>query len=80
MDLGSGIVMAFDECPPYPADYDYLARSLERTIRWARRCKAAMTNEKQALFGIIQGGKCRGNVGDWFSRLCHWWLKCRGTK
>lgn len=56
MDLGSDIVMAFDECPPYPADHDYLARSLERTIRWARRCKAAMTSEKQALFGIIQGG------------------------
>ncbi|MFW6022774.1 MAG: tRNA guanosine(34) transglycosylase Tgt [Halanaerobiaceae bacterium] len=56
MDLGSDIVMAFDECPPYPAEYDYLARSLERTIRWARRSKSAMTNEKQALFGIIQGG------------------------
>lgn len=56
MDLGSDIVMAFDECPPYPADYDYIARSLERTIRWAKRCKKAMTAEDQALFGIIQGG------------------------
>lgn len=56
MDLGSDIVMAFDECPPYPAEYDYLARSLERTIRWAKRCKKVMTNEDQALFGIIQGG------------------------
>lgn len=56
MDLGSDIVMAFDECPPYPADYDYIAKSLERTIRWAKRCKKAMTAEDQALFGIIQGG------------------------
>ncbi|MFP4660733.1 MAG: tRNA guanosine(34) transglycosylase Tgt [Halanaerobiales bacterium] len=56
MDLGSDIVMAFDECPPYPAEYDYVARSLEMTIRWAERSKKAMTNEKQALFGIIQGG------------------------
>lgn len=56
MDLGSDIVMAFDECPPYHADYDYIARSLERTIRWAKRCKEAMRSENQALFGIIQGG------------------------
>lgn len=56
MDLGSDIVMAFDECPPYPAEYDYVARSLEMTLRWAERSKKAMTNEKQALFGIIQGG------------------------
>lgn len=56
MDLGSDIVMAFDECPPYPAEYDYVARSLEMTLRWAKRSKKAMTNDKQALFGIIQGG------------------------
>ncbi|NLM98275.1 MAG: tRNA-guanine transglycosylase, partial [Halanaerobiaceae bacterium] len=55
MDLGSDIVMAFDECPPYHADYDYIARFLERTIRWAKRCKEAMRSENQALFGIIQG-------------------------
>ncbi len=56
MDLGSDIVMAFDECPPYPAEYDYVARSLDMTLRWAERSKKAMTNDKQALFGIIQGG------------------------
>lgn len=56
MDLGADIVMAFDECPPYPADYDYLKTSLERTVRWAVRSKKAMTSEKQSLFGIIQGG------------------------
>lgn len=55
--LGSDIMMAFDECTPYPADYDYARNSLERTIRWAKRCKAAHKNpDKQALFGIIQGG------------------------
>lgn len=56
MDLGSDIVMVFDECPPYPSEYDYVAESLERTIRWAKRSKEAMTNKEQALFGIVQGG------------------------
>ena len=55
--LGSDIMMAFDECAPYPADYDYVKKSLERTTRWAKRCKDAHKNpEKQALFGIVQGG------------------------
>lgn len=55
--LGADIIMAFDECAPYPADYDYVKNSLERTTRWARRCKEIHKNtEKQALFGIIQGG------------------------
>lgn len=55
--LGSDIMMAFDECTPYPADYDYAKNSLERTIRWAKRCKDAHKNpDRQALFGIIQGG------------------------
>jgi queuine tRNA-ribosyltransferase len=55
--LGADIIMAFDECPPYPADYDYVKQSLERTTRWAERCLAshARPNE-QALFGIVQGG------------------------
>ncbi|WP_265443566.1 tRNA guanosine(34) transglycosylase Tgt [Acetivibrio straminisolvens] len=56
-DLGADIIMAFDECIPYPADYDYAKKSLERTTRWAKRCKEAHRNpEKQALFGIVQGG------------------------
>ena len=55
--LGSDIMMAFDECTPYPADYEYAKKSLERTIRWAKRCINAHKNpDKQALFGIIQGG------------------------
>jgi len=55
-NLGSDIVMAFDECPPYPADRSYVDNSLERTIRWAERCKIEMKDSNQALFGIIQGG------------------------
>lgn len=56
-DLGSDIIMAFDECIPYPADRDYAKKSLERTTRWAERCRAAHKNTgSQALFGIVQGG------------------------
>jgi len=54
--LGSDIVMAFDECVPYPADFDYTKQSLDRTLRWAKRCKDAMTRDDQGLFGIVQGG------------------------
>ena len=56
MALGSDIVMAFDECVPYPADYDYAKRSTDRTTRWAKRCKETMTSESQGLFAIVQGG------------------------
>ena len=55
--LGSDIMMAFDECAPYPADRDYVKKSLERTTRWLKRCNDAHKNkDKQALFGIVQGG------------------------
>jgi len=58
--LGSDIMMAFDECAPYPADHDYVKKSLERTTRWAKRCKEAHKNpDRQALFGIVQGGMYR---------------------
>ena len=56
-DLGSDIVMAFDECVPYPADFAYTKQSTERTTRWAIRSKKAMEGaENQGLFGIVQGG------------------------
>ena len=55
-DLGADIIMAFDECCPYPSTYEYTKNSMERTTRWAKRCKDAHTTENQALFGIIQGG------------------------
>ncbi|MBI3592228.1 MAG: tRNA guanosine(34) transglycosylase Tgt [Nitrospirae bacterium] len=53
--LGSEIAMAFDECTPYPSEYDYAVKSLELTTKWARQCKEFLTS-RQALFGIIQGG------------------------
>ena len=55
-DLGADIIMAFDECCPYPSTYEYTKQSMERTTRWAKRCKQAHKTENQALFGIIQGG------------------------
>lgn len=54
--LGADIIMAFDECIPYPADREYAEKSVERTLRWAARCQAAHTRTDQALFGICQGG------------------------
>ena len=56
-DLGADIIMAFDECVEYPATYEYTKQSMERTTRWAERCKIAHKDvEKQGLFGIVQGG------------------------
>lgn len=53
--LGSDIMMAFDECIPYPATKEYTLKSIHRTQRWMERCIKAWDSEKQALFGIIQG-------------------------
>lgn len=55
-DLGSDIAMAFDECIPYPADYEYARKSTERTTRWAKRCIKAHQRTDRGIFGIIQGG------------------------
>ena len=60
-DLGSDIMMSFDECPPFPAEYDYVKQSIERTTRWAHRglehhIKSGH-DKHQALFGIVQGGE-----------------------
>ena len=56
-NLGSDIMMSFDECAPYPVTYEYIRDSYKRTSRWAKRGKDANKNpETQALFGIIQGG------------------------
>lgn len=54
--LGADIIMSFDECIPYPSDYEYVKKSTERTLRWAKRGKDAHKREDQALFGIVQGG------------------------
>ncbi|MCI8777571.1 MAG: tRNA guanosine(34) transglycosylase Tgt [Bacilli bacterium] len=55
--LDSDIAMSFDECIPYPADYEYAKKSTERTLRWAKRGKDAFSNPNQSLFGIVQGGE-----------------------
>ncbi|MBX7219693.1 MAG: tRNA guanosine(34) transglycosylase Tgt [Blastocatellia bacterium] len=58
--LGSNIVMAFDECTPYPAKYEQVRQSLQLTSRWAKRCRLAFDSmadrQWQSLFGIVQGG------------------------
>jgi queuine tRNA-ribosyltransferase len=66
--LGSDIAMTFDECTPYPAEYDYAVKSLELTTKWANQCKQYLvdrqtsdlssfrSSELPSLFGIIQGG------------------------
>ena len=54
--LGADIMMAFDECIPHPATRAYVAESTARSSRWAARCKAARTDQRAALFGIVQGG------------------------
>ncbi|MFH1349773.1 MAG: tRNA guanosine(34) transglycosylase Tgt [Pseudomonadota bacterium] len=57
--LGADIIMAFDECAPYPADYDYVLNSVKLTTRWARICTERKKDSNQALFGIVQGGMYR---------------------
>jgi queuine tRNA-ribosyltransferase len=54
--LGADIIMSFDECAPYPADYEYVLNSVRLTSLWARRCIAHKEGNNQALFGIVQGG------------------------
>lgn len=54
--LGADVIMCFDECTPWPCPAEHLKKAVERTIRWAGQCKAAHTNDKQLLFGIVQGG------------------------
>jgi len=54
--LNSDIVMAFDECTPYPADYQTAKQSMEMSMRWAERSKRAHEGNPNALFGIVQGG------------------------
>lgn len=53
--LGADIIMAFDECSPYPCDWETARAGVERTTRWAERCLTAHRRDNQALFGIVQG-------------------------
>ncbi|MCL2336572.1 MAG: tRNA guanosine(34) transglycosylase Tgt [Firmicutes bacterium] len=59
MALGADVVMAFDECAPYPCSYENARAAAERTSRWAKRCLDTHRRPDQALFGIIQGGMYR---------------------
>ena len=88
-DLGADIIMAFDECCPYPSTYEYTKKSMERTTRWALRCKEAhKTVDKQALFGIIQGGfykdlrekSAKDLIELDLPRICNRWNKCWRAK
>jgi queuine tRNA-ribosyltransferase len=56
-DIGADVIMAFDECIPYPATHQYAKDSTERTLRWAKRCIDSKVRPDQALFGIVQGGE-----------------------
>lgn len=55
-ELGSDVVMIFDECTAYPADFETAERSMELSLRWAKRSKIAHGDNPSALFGIVQGG------------------------
>ncbi len=88
-DLGADIIMAFDECCPYPSTYEYTKNSMERTTRWALRCKEAhRTVDKQSLFGIIQGGfykdlrekSAKDLIELDLPRICYRRNKCRRTQ
>ena len=57
--LGADIMMSFDECVPFPADYDYVVNSIKLTSVWAQRCIDFKRQPHQALFGIVQGGMYR---------------------
>ncbi|MGQ9836640.1 MAG: tRNA guanosine(34) transglycosylase Tgt [Cyanobacteriota bacterium] len=54
--LGADVIMAFDECPPYPASAVVVEQAVSRTIQWLKRCVEAHCRSDQALFGIVQGG------------------------
>ncbi|MDQ2100143.1 MAG: tRNA guanosine(34) transglycosylase Tgt [Tychonema bourrellyi B0820] len=55
-ELGADVIMAFDECPPYPATRQEVESATDRTYRWLKRCIQAHSRPDQALFGIVQGG------------------------
>lgn len=54
--IGADIVMQLDQCAPYPAEKDFVARAVELSSMWAKRCLASHTKKDQTLFGIVQGG------------------------
>ena len=67
-NLGSDIIMAFDECTNYPSSHEEAKTSMELSMRWAKRCKAAHKSQS-ALFGIVQGGMYKDLREDSLNRL-----------
>ena len=65
--LDSDIAMSFDECIPYPVTYEYAKQSTERTLRWAIRGKKVHANERQSLFGIVQGSEFQ-DLREWSAK------------
>jgi queuine tRNA-ribosyltransferase len=61
--LDSDIVMVFDECTPYPADFEQARDSMRLSLRWAERSKLAHAGSANALFGIVQGGRLSAFIG-----------------
>lgn len=55
-DLGADVIMAFDQCPPLPSTREAIQIAVDRSIRWAAKCKEVHARKDQALFGIVQGG------------------------
>jgi queuine tRNA-ribosyltransferase len=68
-NLGSDIMMCFDECTSYPVSHEYASQSVERTIRWAIRSKEAAEGSGQALFAIVQGSVFRDLRGMCLEKL-----------
>ncbi|MCE5211412.1 MAG: tRNA guanosine(34) transglycosylase Tgt [Deltaproteobacteria bacterium] len=71
--LAADIMMCLDECTPYPATFTQTEESLKLTVKWAKLCKSALTNNHQALFGIIQGGsypELRRQAAEQITSLC----------
>ncbi len=85
-DLGSDIVMIFDECTPFPATHEVAKKSMQLSLRWAKRSRAEFDRlgNKNALFGIIQGSvyedlrdeSLQELLKNWFRWLCNRWLSC----
>ena len=67
--LGSDIAMVLDECPPWPCEYDYAARSLERTLRWADRCKDGWISERRRR-SVTPNVRDQQPRSKWFSASC----------
>ena len=62
--LGSDIIMAFDECAPYPADRNYVKKSLERTTRWLKRSKRLQGYRRQSLSASCRGGMYKVEISE----------------